>query len=88
MSHDVGQDQFAVIKVEGMHCHRCEAGIRKALQAEGGVHEVEVDFNSRLVSVLYDRSAVSVARLMEVVNQAGYKAVGFSLGQADPAPAP
>jgi copper chaperone CopZ len=88
MSQDVGQDQFAVIRIEGMHCHRCEAAIRKALQREDGVHEVEVDFNSHQASVLYDRSAVSIGQLMEAVREAGYKAVGFTLGHADPAGTP
>src|SRR5438309_2101902 len=39
-------DQFVMLKIEGMHCHRCEQAIKKALAANPGVHEVEVDFLS------------------------------------------
>jgi copper chaperone CopZ len=85
MSANVGGDQLALIRIEGMHCHKCEQAIQKALVRLPGVHEVEVDFNSRQASVLYDQSAVTVAQLMEAVNQAGYRAGGFSQRQADTA---
>ena len=86
MCADVSRDQFAVIRVEGMHCHKCEAAIRKALAGNPGVHEVEVDFPSRQASVLFDPSAVSVRELTHAVTTAGYKVAGFTQGQADPAP--
>ena len=46
-----------------------------------GVHEVEVDFNSGLASVLFDDSAVVPDQLMEAVNAAGYRAVEFTQRQ-------
>jgi copper chaperone CopZ len=82
---DVGRDQLALIRIEGMHCHKCEKSIQKILSALAGVHEVEVDFNSRQASVLYDRSAVTVSQLMETINNAGYHATGFTQQQADTA---
>jgi copper chaperone CopZ len=82
---DVGRDQLAVIRVEGMHCHKCERSIQKTLGALPGVHEVEVDFNSGQASVLYDRSAVTVGQLMDAINNAGYRATGFTQQQADTA---
>lgn len=85
MSTDVSRDQLAVIRVEGMHCHRCEETIQQALQKHPGVHEVEVDFNSGLASILFDRASVDVAQLMETVNDAGYRATGFTQSQTDPA---
>lgn len=83
MSADVARDQLAVIRIEGMHCHKCELSIQKALQGVRGVHEVEVDFASGQASVLFDRSAVGVSRLIDAVNAAGYRATGFTQGQAD-----
>lgn len=85
MSTDVSRDQLALIRVEGMHCHKCEAAIQKALQRLPGVHEVEVDFNSRQASVLYDPAAVDVGRLMERVRETGYQPVGFTQGQPNEA---
>jgi len=82
MSADVSSDQLAVIRIEGMHCHKCEQAIQKALLKNPGVHEVEVDFNSGQASVLFDRGMVSVGKLLEAVNEAGYRATGFNQGQA------
>ncbi len=78
MSHDVGRDQLALIRIEGMHSNRCERAIQKALLAHEGVHEVEVDFASGQASVLYNEGSVTVAEMMESVNQAGYRATGSS----------
>ena len=83
MSTDVGRDQLVLIRIEGMHCHKCEQTIQKALAALRGVHEVEVDFNSGLASVLYDRDAVNVTQLMEAVNNAGYQTTGFTQRQVE-----
>jgi Cu+-exporting ATPase len=78
MPADVSRDQLAVIKIEGMHCHKCESTIQKALLAHSGVHEVEVDFASGQASVLFDRGSVTVKQLMASVNDAGYRATGFT----------
>jgi copper chaperone CopZ len=86
MSADVARDQLAVIRIEGMHCHKCEQAIQKALVSHPGVREVEVDFNSGQASVLFERGSVSVSGLMEAVNAAGYHATGFTQGQADRTP--
>lgn len=83
MSAEVPRDQFAVIRIEGMHCHKCEQAIQKLLAQHPGVHEVEVDFASGQASVLFDRGSVSISKLMEAVNGAGYHATGFTQGQAD-----
>lgn len=83
MPQDVGRDQWAVIKIDGMHCHRCEDTIRKALGAFPGVHEVEVDFNSKQASVLYDPTKVTIKPMMDAINDSGYRATGFTQNQVD-----
>lgn len=81
MPKDVGRDQFAVIKIDGMHCHKCEQGIQRMLAQQPGVHEVEVDFLSSQASILFDRGQVNVKQLMDAINTAGYRATGFTQGQ-------
>jgi copper chaperone CopZ len=83
---DVGNDKLLLIKIEGMHCHKCEQAIRKAISANPGVHEVEVDFPSRQASVLFDPAAVTVKELTAAVASAGYKVSGFTQSNADAAP--
>ena len=82
---DAHGDQFVMIKIEGMHCHRCEQAIKKAIQANEGVHEVEVDFLSGQASILYDPDQVKIRQLVDSVAEAGYRATGFTQGRADPA---
>lgn len=81
MSADVERDQLAVIKIEGMHCHKCEQSIQRSLMSIEGVHEAEVDFNSGQASILFKKSVVNIKQLMETINAAGYRAIGFSQGQ-------
>ena len=83
MSAEVERDQLAVIRIEGMHCHKCELAIQKSLSRFPGVFEVEVDFNSGQASVLFDKAKVTIKQLMDAVNEAGYRATGFTQGQAD-----
>jgi len=74
---DVARDHLVVLQIEGMHCHRCETSIQRALGAYPGVREVEVDFLSGQASVLHERGSVTAEQLMAAVNDAGYRATGF-----------
>lgn len=83
MSAETQRDHLAVIRIEGMHCHRCEQAIQKSIKRLAGVREVEVDFPTSQASVLFDPHQVAVADLMAAVNQAGYKATGFTRNDPD-----
>jgi copper chaperone CopZ len=78
MAQKPAQDQVVFIRIDGMHCHQCQQTVSKALAAKPGVQEVEVDFNTRQASVLFDPAAVKIAELMAAVNDAGYQAVCFT----------
>lgn len=83
MSANLQVDNLVVIRIEGMHCHKCEQAIQKALKRLPGVHEVEVDFPTTQASVLFDGAQIAISELMQAVNQAGYKATGFVKNQSD-----
>lgn len=80
MAENVTQDQLAIIRIEGMHCHKCEMAIQKALTVEDGVNEVEVDFLSGQASILFDAGKIQIPRLLQVIQDTGYKTNGFSKG--------
>lgn len=84
MSADVSRDQLALIRIEGMHCHKCEITIQQALARNLGVHEVEVDFPSGQASVLFDPGAVTVRQLLDSVNDAGYRVTAVTHQDPDP----
>jgi copper chaperone CopZ len=85
-SGDLTTDRFVLIRIEGMHCHKCEMSIKKNLQRHQGVHEVEVDFASGQASVLFNPASVSIQQLMEAVKESGYKPNGFTQSHADSPP--
>ena len=70
------KDHLALIRIEGMHCHKCERTIQKALAGNPGVHEVEVDFNSGQASVLFDQAMVTIRELLDSVTSVGYRILG------------
>ena len=78
MAADVRHDQLVLIRIEGMHCHKCERTIQQALSSLGGVHEVEVDFASGQASVLFTKGQVTVRQLLDAVTDAGYRTTGFT----------
>ena len=79
MKQDVAADQLAVIRIGGMHCHRCEMAIQKRLAQLAGVHEAEVDFNSGQASVLFDRSVANSQQLVDAIREVGYEATAIDV---------
>jgi len=65
----------ATIRVEGMTCKMCSASVTKALEATEGVEKVEVSREKGVAVVQYDDAKVTEAKLREVINGTGFKAV-------------
>jgi copper chaperone CopZ len=65
----------ATIRIEGMHCNMCSASVAKALKATAGVEKVEVSSEKGVAVIQYDDEKVTEARLREVINETGFKAV-------------
>jgi mercuric transport protein len=63
------------IRVKGMHCKMCSASVAKALKATEGVEKVEVSHEKGVAVVQYDDEKVTEAKLREVINGTGFKAV-------------
>ena len=63
------------IRVEGMKCGKCSGSVAKALKATAGVEAAEVNAEKGEAVVTYDDEKVTEARLREVIDAAGFKAV-------------
>lgn len=63
------------IKVEGMHCGSCSGSVAKALKATRGVEDAQVSFEKGEAVIKYNDQKVTVAKLREVINDTGFKAV-------------
>ena len=65
----------STIRVEGMKCSKCSGSVEKALKATPGVEKVEVNLDRKEAVVEYDDAKVTEAKLREVINGTGFKAV-------------
>ena len=63
------------IRIEGMHCKMCSTSVAKALKATDGVEKVEVSDEKGVAIIQYDDQKVTEAKLREVINGTGFKAV-------------
>lgn len=63
-------------RIEGMHCDGCAQRIRRVLEREPGVQKVAVSHSGGDARVQYDGERVTLDRLREVVERAGYTAHG------------
>jgi copper chaperone CopZ len=69
------------IRVEGMHCKMCSASVTKALKAIAGVEAVEVSYDKGEAVIKYDDEKVTEAKLRDVINGTGFKAVEEKTGK-------
>jgi copper chaperone len=63
------------IRVEGMKCNQCSTSVAKALKATDGVEKVEISHEKGEAVIQYDDQKVTEAKLREVINGTGFKAV-------------
>lgn len=60
--------------VQGMHCDGCADGIRSELLRVEGVQVAKVSFKEGTALVTAEPRQVTVARVMQVIDEAGYTA--------------
>lgn len=65
----------STIRVDGMKCSKCSGAVEKALKATPGVEKVEMSLERKEAVVEYDDEKVTEAKLREVINSTGFKAV-------------
>jgi len=65
----------ATIRVEGMKCEKCSASVTKALKATEGVEDAQVSSDKGEAVIKYDDQKLDEAKLREVINSTGFKAV-------------
>jgi copper chaperone CopZ len=63
------------IRVEGMKCAKCSGAVTKALKATEGVQDAQVSSDKGEAVIKYDDQKLTEAKLREVINATGFKAV-------------
>lgn len=62
------------LKIGGMTCGGCAAGVTNALTAANGVKKAKVDFATLLATVEYDPKVCTVEQLVSAVEKKGFEA--------------
>lgn len=63
------------IKVEGMTCGGCATSLTQALKETPGVLDAKASYEKGEAWIKYDDQRITVAKLREVINSTGFKAV-------------
>lgn len=72
MSTSLTEHRF---QVPEMSCEHCERAVRSALLGVNGVHDVDVNLDTKTVVVQHD-AVVNTGAMREAINEAGYEIEG------------
>ncbi|MCL5039439.1 MAG: copper ion binding protein [Firmicutes bacterium] len=64
------------LRIEGMSCHHCVMAVKSALRGLAGVSSADVSLMGKKAVVSYDPGTVTVEKMKEAVEEAGYQVVG------------
>ena len=62
------------LNIEGMHCTGCSTRLEKVLNNVDGVEDAKVSLEEKMADIKYDETQVSEKELIDVVEDAGFKA--------------
>lgn len=62
----------ATLKVPALHCSSCGTTVTRHVEALGGVCEITVDSESKLVNLKYDESKVTLDQIRESLDEIGF----------------
>ena len=65
-----------IFRIEGMNCDACANSIKSLVEREPGVRMASVSFSEQLARVLYDPQVIGEERLVDVIQQPGFRVVG------------
>ena len=63
------------IKVEGMSCMHCQMRVKKAVEAVEGVQRVDVNLQTKQVTVDYEGEKANIEKVKDAVREAGYEPI-------------
>jgi copper chaperone len=73
LSEEGAKMSEAIVKVEGMSCDGCVRSVTEALKAQPGVVKAQVSLEAAQARVEYDPAVISVARLRQAIEEAGFE---------------
>ena len=69
----MGKSKELTIRIRGMHCAGCAAGIEKRLSKVEGVTRVQVNFTTETAAVDYEPSVLDKENIFDKITEIGYR---------------
>lgn len=73
-AQSVAVEQTVIFVVENMTCALCPVTVKRAIEGVEGVRAVEVDFEAKTATVVFDTTATSAESIAAASANAGYPA--------------
>lgn len=67
-------ERSVTLRVEGMRCGHCASSLADGLRQVDGVLEARVSYDERRAWVRYDAARTTLERLIEAIEELGYRA--------------
>ncbi len=64
----------ATLKIPALHCSSCASTVTRTVKVLGGVSDIDVDAETKLVHLTYDESKVSLEQIHEALAEIGFLA--------------
>jgi mercuric ion binding protein len=74
-------EQTVLFRVDKMSCALCPVTVRKAMGGVNGVSKVDVDFEHKVATVIFDDTRTNAAEIARASTNAGYPATPTTLGR-------
>jgi len=74
MAQAVATEQTVTFTAENMTCALCPVTVKRAMDSVDGVRAVEIDFEARTATVIFDTAATNTEAIATASANAGYPA--------------
>lgn len=74
VAQSVAADQTVTFVVDNMTCALCPITVKRAMEGVEGVRSVEIDFEARTATVVFDNAATNAGAIATASANAGYPA--------------
>lgn len=70
---DISKTKTIKIKCEEMTCAGCKKKITKSINNLEGVNDIDVDLDTKVITVSFDESKTSPDKIIDAIAKAGYE---------------
>lgn len=74
-----GNVQQVNLDIEGMTCAGCEEYVKKSVAQLNGYIEATANYETGKAEIRFDKSEITVEKIVEAVNKTGYKVANYSM---------